>query len=95
MNKNVNHHDWFSIMRYAGQLRAARALLGWNQDMLAESSGVGIATVRRLEGQSGRIRATSDSVWALQSALEKAGVVFISEDDAGLGPGVRLARTPP
>ena len=54
---NVNHYDWFQIMRYAGQLRAARALLGWNQDMLAESSGVGIATVRRLEGQTGRIRA--------------------------------------
>ena len=82
-------------MRYAGQLRAARALLGWNQEMLAESSGVGIATVRRIEGQSARIRATSESVWALQSALEKAGVVFIPEEEGGSGPGVRLAKTPP
>lgn len=82
-------------MRYAGQLRAARALLGWNQEVLAESSGVGIATIRRIEGQSGRIRATSESVWALQSALEQAGVVFLAEGEGGLGPGVRLAKTPP
>jgi transcriptional regulator with XRE-family HTH domain len=76
-------------MRHAEQLRAARALLGWNQEMLAERSRVGIATIRRLESQNGPIRAISDTLWRLQSCLEEAGVMFISEDDEG-GAGVRL-----
>ena len=78
-------------MRYAEQLRAARALLGWNQDRLAERSGVGIATIRRLEAQTGPIRAISDTLWRLQSCLEEAGVQFIAEADDG-GIGVRLKR---
>ena len=77
-------------MRSAEQLRAARALLDWSQDQLAEKSGVGVATVRRLEGQSGKLRTYSETLWKLQTALEEAGVIFISEAD-GLGPGVRLA----
>ena len=78
-------------MRTAEQLRAARALLDWNQDQLAEKSGIGVATIRRLEGQSGNLRTYSDTLWRLQSALEEAGIIFIPEAD-GLGPGVRLAR---
>ena len=78
-------------MRTAEQLRAARALLDWNQDQLAEKSGIGVATIRRLEGQSGNLRTYSDTLWRLQSALEAAGIIFIPEAD-GLGPGVRLAR---
>lgn len=77
-------------MRSAEQLRAARALLDWSQDQLAEKSGVGVATVRRLEGQSGKLRTYSETLWKLQTALEEAGVIFIPEED-GLGPGVRLA----
>ena len=78
-------------MRTAEQLRAARALLDWSQDRLAEASGEGVATVRRLEGQSGRLRTYSDTLWWIQSALEEAGIIFIPEAE-GLGPGVRLAR---
>ena len=77
-------------MRSAEQLRAARALLDWSQDQLAEKSGVGVATVRRLEGQSGKLRTYSETLWKLQTALEEAGVIFIPEA-VGLGPGVRLA----
>jgi transcriptional regulator with XRE-family HTH domain len=80
-------------MRYAEQLRAGRALLDWSQDTLAERSDVGIATVRRLEGQRGILRGSIRSVWALQGALEQGGVIFLTETD-GLGPGVRLARPP-
>ena len=78
-------------MRSAEQLRAARALLDWSQDQLAEKSGIGVATVRRLEAQSGRLRTYSDTLWKLQTALEAAGVMFIPEAD-GFGPGVRLAK---
>lgn len=78
-------------MRYAEQLRAGRALLDWSQDQLAERAGVGVATIRRMEGQNGLIRGSSRSVWKLQEALERGGVVFLNEE-SGLGPGVRLAR---
>lgn len=52
---------------------------------------MGVATVRRLEGQSGKLRTYSETLWKLQTALEEAGVIFIPEAD-GLGPGVRLAK---
>ncbi len=78
-------------MRTSEQLRAARALLGWNQDQLADRSGVGIATIRRMEGQTGQLRGISETVWRLQNALERAGIIFIAEDEVA-GPGVRLAR---
>jgi hypothetical protein len=78
-------------MRYAEQLRAGRALLDWSQDQLADLADVGVATIRRMEAQSGLIGGSSRSVWALQAALERGGVVFLNDED-GLGPGVRLAK---
>ena len=79
-------------MLYASQLRAARSLLGWSQQELADKSGVGIATIRRMEPQTGPVRGISDTVWRLQGCLEDAGVMFI-EDDGVVGPGVRLTRS--
>ena len=81
-------------MRYAEQLRAARALLDWNQETLAEMSDVGVATIRRMEARNGPIRASSDRLWRLQEVLEQAGVIFIPEEN-GQGPGVRLAKLSP
>jgi transcriptional regulator with XRE-family HTH domain len=70
------------------QCRAARALLAWSQQDLAEKSGVGIVTVHQLEaGASQPRRATADVV---RRALEAAGVEFIEEN--GGGPGVRLKK---
>lgn len=80
-------------MLFAEQLRAARALLDWNQELLAEKSDVGIATIRRMEAQRGPIRASSDRVWRLQEVLEEAGVIFIPYDEE-TGPGVRLKKRP-
>ncbi len=71
------------------QLRAARALIGWSQPELAERSGVGIATVRRMEGARGLPKTTAENVWKVQRALEDAGVVFIDQNEE-VGPGVRL-----
>jgi hypothetical protein len=51
---------------------------------------VGVATIRRLEGQRGNLRTYSDTLWRLQTALEQAGIIFIPEAE-GLGAGVRLA----
>ncbi len=79
-------------MRIAAQLRAARSLLGWKQTELAKKSGVGIATIRRLEAQSDILRGMSETVWKLQKALENGGVIFIDGDES-TGPGVRLAKS--
>ena len=72
------------------QIRAARSLLGWEQKTLADRSGLGIATIKRMEAIPGPVRGTAESVWAVQEALEKAGIVFIYSDERK-GPGVRLA----
>ena len=80
----------------AAQIRAARGLLNISQTQLAELATMSAATVKRIESASA-IRGTAESLWKLQTALEKAGVEFIPEDDHK-GPGVRLkerARTKP
>jgi transcriptional regulator with XRE-family HTH domain len=70
------------------QCRAARGLLGWSQQALAERAGVGIVTVHQLEaGLSQPRRATLE---VIQRALEAAGVELIEEN--GGGPGVRLRK---
>ena len=71
-------------------MRAARALLRWTAETLAEKSKVGVATIRRAEGHDGESRMTAPNVEAVRAALEAGGVEFI--DRNGGGPGVRLRR---
>lgn len=73
------------------QLRAARALLRWEQKDLAAASKVSLPSIKRLEGQPGILAAQPRTVDALVAALEAAGVEFIAEN--GGGAGVRLARS--
>jgi transcriptional regulator with XRE-family HTH domain len=72
------------------QVRAARALLRWEQRDLAEASGVSLPSVKRLETQPGALAAQERTIVELRKALEKAGVEFIAEN--GGGPGVRLRK---
>ena len=72
------------------QLRAARGLLSWSAQKLADEARVGISTVWRAEKDDGPIKATAANTHALQSALETAGVEFIAEN--GGGAGVRMAK---
>ncbi len=68
------------------QCRAARALLEWSQNELAEQSGVGIVTVHQFEaGATQPRRATLD---VIRRAFERAGIEFI--DQNGGGAGVRF-----
>ena len=78
-------------MLFAGQLRAARALIGWNQLELAEKSEVGIATIRRLEAQQSVLRGMSNTIWKIRKTLEEAGIIFIDGDES-TGPGVKLSK---
>lgn len=68
------------------QCRAARGLLDWTQQELADKAGVGVVTIRLLEaGQTIPRRAT---LRVIQNAFESADVELISAN--GGGAGVRL-----
>ena len=70
----------------ARQSRAARALLGWTQETLADKARVSLTALKRLESESGLdvYETTRDQV---RRALEAAGIVFLSTDK---GQGVLL-----
>lgn len=74
------------------QVKAARALLGWSQGDLAQASGVSEPTIKRLEAGDGALGGRSDTADKVQATLQRAGVVFFSENEASLlgGPGVRM-----
>jgi transcriptional regulator with XRE-family HTH domain len=77
-------------MRFAAQIRAARALLGWSQTKLARSAGVGLATLQRLEQSEGVVKGNFATVLKIQKALEGAGISF--SDDSAEQIGVRLMK---
>ena len=78
-------------MLYAAQIRAARALLGWRQEELAKASGIGTATIQRIEKSNDPIGGYFSTVTRIQSAFEKAGIQFLDDDSAG-GIGVRFRK---
>jgi len=76
----------------AGQMRAARALLGIDQKMLAEMSGVSVPTIQRMEASQGNVRGVVDTLFKVVEALDRAGIELIGEQvqSMGTGRGVRL-----
>ena len=70
------------------QIKAARALLDWKGQDLADKSGVGITTLRRYETQDGVPNANKFVIKAIKACLEEAGVVF--SGDPIESPGVSL-----
>jgi transcriptional regulator with XRE-family HTH domain len=79
-----------SLVLRSELIRAARALLRWEQRDLAKASSVSLPTIKRLESSPGVMSAHMSTVIALKKALETAGVEFIDEN--GGGPGVRLRK---
>ena len=77
-------------MLQSAQLRAARALLGWRQNDLAKASGVGLATVARIEQGKGVVQGNFSTIVKLQQTLERAGIAFLDAPNGGIG--VRLFR---
>ena len=72
------------------QVRAARALLRWSALDLAQRSGIGVATIRRLELVDGVPSSNARTLMQIQHSLEAAGIEFIGTPDDG--PGLRLRR---
>ena len=63
------------------QMKAARALLSWNQGDLADASGVSLPTIKRLELSFGTVGGHSRTMLAIYAAFEKAGIEFESDED--------------
>ena len=76
----------------AGQVRAARALLGLDQRALAELSGLSLPTIQRMEASDGVIRGNVDSLMKLTAALTAAGIELLGDNAPSTsgGRGVRL-----
>jgi DNA-binding XRE family transcriptional regulator len=70
----------------ARQSKAARALLGWTQETLADKAQVSLTALKRLESESGLevYETTRDQV---RRALEGAGIVLLT---TARGQGVLL-----
>ncbi len=73
------------------QIRAGRALVRWSAGELAKRAKLGRITVTRAEAVDGKTSLTEANSHAIQQALERSGVEFISEN--GGGAGVRM-KTP-
>lgn len=77
-------------MIVSGQIRAARAALGWTATRLAKEAGIGLRTVMRIEADDDIPKTTTGTLTKVQVALEAAGIEFIgTPDDA---PGIRVHR---
>lgn len=72
----------------SAQIRAARALLRWSAADLSAASGVGTATLQRMEVMDGVPSGQVRTLMAIKEALETAGVEFIGTPEDN--PGVRL-----
>ena len=70
------------------QTRAARALLNWSQEQLAEKASVSVTTLRNYE--RGATVPMTNNLNAMRAALEAAGVEFIAEDGGGAGVRLRM-----
>jgi transcriptional regulator with XRE-family HTH domain len=78
-------------MLESAQIRAARALLGWRQEDLSKASGVGTATIQRIEKSHRPIAGYVSTLVRIQAAFEQAGIQFIDDDEAG-GWGLRMSK---
>jgi transcriptional regulator with XRE-family HTH domain len=75
-------------MLTASQTRAARAILNWSQQELADASGLSLATVRKAE--LGHISPRSTTTKAIYNVLYSAGIEFIDPDGARRRPSEML-----
>ena len=73
-------------------MRAARALLGFDQRQLAQAAGLSLPTIQRMESSDGVVRGNVDSLMKLVEALAANGIELIGEGATSTcgGRGVRL-----
>jgi transcriptional regulator with XRE-family HTH domain len=64
-------------------LKAARALLRWNQHDLAKAAGVSVETIRRIEG-SDSVPTLVETRDAIEGALTGNGIEFSTDRGEGV-----------
>ena len=81
----------------AAQMRAARALLGIDQRVLAELAGVSLPTIQRMEASEGNVRGVVDTLMKVIEAFDRAGIDLIGDNAASPagGRGVRFKYPKP
>ncbi|KAA2241188.1 helix-turn-helix transcriptional regulator [Salinarimonas soli] len=79
------------MLSTGNQLKAARALIGMDQNALADRAGVNVNTIRNMEARGPQgLTSGLDTVRKVQAALEEVGVEFLNHGR----PGVRLRGLP-
>jgi transcriptional regulator with XRE-family HTH domain len=73
------------------QCRAARALLDWTQEDLANATALSAVSIRAFE-RGADMRESNRKL--LRFALERAGVEFIDENGGGSGARLKERETP-
>ena len=63
---------------HARQIKAARAILNWSQQDLAQSTGLSITTIRKLE--MGFISPRNTTTNVIRQAIEGAGIEFLDSE---------------
>ena len=79
----------------SGQIRAARAMLRWSSSDLSDKSGVGSATIKRMEVMDGVPKGHIKTLMAIKQALEAEGVVFTGTPDHKPGVYLHWEAPPP
>lgn len=72
------------------QCRAARGLLDWTQQVLADKAQIGVVTLRQFESGANLPRRATLQV--IERALAEAGIHLIRADDHA-GAGVRFRKS--
>ena len=72
------------------QIKAARALLRWEQKDLSEASGLSLGTIKVIEQRPGLLIVRTTSLYALLDAFNKVGIEFLEPNNGG--EGVRFKR---
>jgi len=80
------------VLKTVEQLRQARAALGWTQSKVAETAGVSLPTIKRLENGSGNLAIRLETLTSLETALKTQGIQFLESGDVATGPGVTLQK---
>ena len=72
----------------SSQIKAARSLLGWSAQVLANKSSVAVVTVRRYELCEGIPDGRVGPLLKVKQTLETAGIEFLGDPISN--PGVQL-----
>ena len=73
----------------------ARQALRWTADDLANSSGVGLRTVKRIEAEDGPPKSSVSTLEKIRKAFEAAGIKFTGTVEDHPGVSVNLAKKRP